>query len=213
MDKKEDLLKEIASNTSNHLTVAKEHKDISDQQQKQSSTKRERVTWNVTIIVVMVVIALIGWGILSKLPVFNSEEQSDYGVDFIVSPNKIMLNSDKKFQFKINFTNIGKKAIQDFEILQVELYRLEDGNYVWKSNLISPHTDDGHKAICKLKGKIGTPYNDKIKEFKVGEICSVTTKVDSCQNCFDDKDKPVQLYAYFKSNPPLENQVINLTIY
>ena len=141
---------------------------------------------------ILMFIGIVGIGVL-VLPNYFQETVPDYAIDVTVTPDKIMKNERDDTEFKFTFTNVGKKNITNFRILDITFHRQEGDDFKeyqqLNDNLIS----------CNL--------------LEVGKSCVLTEKMYGCERCFDDKDKNVMFFIYVESHPPIDNQVVELTIY
>jgi len=127
----------------------------------------------------------------------------DYAINTTVSPSEIILNSDSDISFTFNFTNVGSKNITGFQVLEINFYRDIDKK---EYQIYSSQFDSGrHYLYCS-----DFESNNVIMP---GESCALKdVKLYSCPECFDDKEKAIHLFVYFKSIPPIQNSVVNLTI-
>lgn len=169
-----------------------------DQLKKTISLKEHRFFMWAQLI--LMVVGIVGIGVL-VFPNLFQETIPDYAIDVTVTPNKIMQNQNSDIEFEFTFTNVGLKTINNFQILDLEFYRQEGDELQFYRQLISP-LDKGTSVSC-----------DSGNEFVVGGKCTIKEKMYGCERCFDDKDKNVMFYIYIKSFPPIDNQIVNLTIY
>jgi hypothetical protein len=183
-----------------HLTISKQHKEVTQKQADHSMNIWEQRAWWIISILVVV---LLGGGIALKLGAFEKEPIPDYAIKIEVTPSEIKLNENQDVEFKFKFTNVGKKNISEFEISKIELYRFEKDKYVFHRSFLTS-SYDRFALACEytIPGDLA-----------IGKSCSVTKKISSCPECFDDKDKPPQFFIYFETAPPIENRIINLSIY
>ncbi|MBU3912568.1 MAG: hypothetical protein KKE50_00600 [Nanoarchaeota archaeon] len=193
-----------------HLNVGKEHKDISKKQLGEGMPLNEqRYRWLIGSVVIPLIIAtgIIG-ALFFLLPsIFNNaHENPELKID--VSPSKIRLNENQDINFQINFTNIGKQNLSNFGIFRIHLYRIEDGKPVYRREIISPYNNNRNYDLVCYNSLLDSPYS-----LFVGSKCSLKVRMMGCPDCFDDKDKTVQLFIYLDSFPPVKSQIINLTIY
>ncbi len=195
-----NILKEILNMLKELLGVNKEHKNISKEIKKNSIKKNEQRFWYIFTIVVML---LIGRGIILSL---SPKDVSNNILKISVSPEKIKLNEKGDINFKVNFTNTGEQNLSGFDIFKVYLYRIGDGKRIYHRQIVIPWDNKNYKLNC--------PYHyPNERELSVGKTCTAEFKMYSCPECFDDKDKQVQLLIYLDSVPPIKNQIINLSIY
>jgi hypothetical protein len=197
-----DVQKKILAVSEKHLNVGTEHKEISKSQAKESmSLTEQRIWWMASILVVILLSGAIYSGLFH-----NSEKVNDIRID--VSPAKIKLNEKNNIQFQLNFTNVGKRDISEFDILKADLYRMEDEKAVYLRNLIVPGYPRNFEISCDTWDYQGNSGN-----LPVGKKCYVKFLMIGCPECFDDKDKTPMIYIYMHSIPPIENRIVNLSIY
>lgn len=198
-----NILEKILKSLRDLINVNEKHKKISEKTLKNSMSKKEQRYWNIATIAIMI---LLGTGIiLAVLNVFNNEDFNPITSE-IINPEKIILNEPDDIDFEINFTNNGDFGIMDFNILKMDLYRMEDGKPIFKRQLITSFDPD-YSITCKWK-----PSNEEFV-LDIGESCIIKTDMYRCPECFDDKEKEVYLMAYIESVPPVPNQKIILEIY
>jgi len=125
----------------------------------------------------------------------------DYAVDVTVTPDKIMENYRRDIDFEFTFTNIGKKNITNFRILDITFLRQEGDKFKEYQFLIDK--DEKIDFKCDAGSNI----------FEVGKKCVLKAEMYSCEQCFDDKDKNVMFYVYIRSHPPIDNLIVELSIY
>jgi len=198
----QNTLKKILDYLKNILKVNTEHKEISKEQTKKSISKNEQRIWYIITIIVMI---SLGIGVISKLP-NNKSINENLKID--VLPEKIILNEKGDINFEIKFTNTGKINITDFNVLQMDLYRIENNRSLFKRQIIAPFYNTGYTLSCTKQDWYG--YQGLLPP---SESCTIKTKMNACPECFDDKDKQVQLFIYFKSVPPIKNEIVNIPIY
>ena len=195
LDKGIKILEEINKTGNEHRDISKEHKD-------NSMGKKEQRFW-------IIITIIVGLGISGVIIVFLynliNNDNSNSSIKIDVYPNKIKLNEGRDIDFNINFTNIGKENLSNFNIFKISLYRIEDGKPVYQKEILS--LSDNKNVWCD---NFGSYYGYQLN---VGKKCYSKFKLYSCPNCFDDKDKIPQLYIYIESSPPIENQIFNLSIY
>jgi len=205
MTKKQDytpLLKKIIDKLNNLIRINRSHKEIGEKQLRQSMTKVEQRRWTILQVVIIVIF---GSGILISLTSFEGDEQiPDYALDIKVNPNQVMLNEEGSKEFEFIFTNIGRKNITDFRILDLSLYRKEGNEYRFCSNIIDPF--DGMVYMGCDVGYSGD-------ELPVGKSCVLKKEMRLNSKCLDDKEKSLQFFITIKSKPPIDNKIVNLTIY
>jgi len=200
MAKENKILAEMLRVLKDMLGVNKEHKNISKEIKKDSMKKNEQRFWYIFTIVIMI---LIGGGIILSL---SSKEISNNVLKIDVSPGKIKLNEKRDINFKVNFTNVGGQNISGFDIFKVDLYRIEDGKRIYHRQIIIPGDNRNYKLNCHY-------FYPNERELSVGKTCTAEFKMYACSECFDDKDKQVQLLIYLDSVPPIKNRIVNLSIY
>ncbi len=200
---KENILKEILATLKELLGVSKEHKEISNKIEKETLSKKEQRFWHIFAVSITIIIAVMG-GII----IFSFSNNSDELLEISISPADIQLNEDKDIDFEINFTNIGKTDISNFDILKIDLYREEKGELVYKRQIKIPWENRDYFISCRN----GWTENNE-PNLKVGNSCIVKVDMYSCPECFDDRDKKVYLLIYIDSVPPIENQMIEIPIY
>ena len=206
-----NLLKKLVKNTQNLINVSKEHKNVSSthkqiakkQLDESMPLKEQRNRSNLQFLFMF----LFGIGIGSIVWSLNifPETTPNYAIDIAVTPNELMLNQKGDIEFEFTFTNVGLKNITDFEILYIEFYRQEGNKQQRYDQLISPFDKKSPYMNCDSR--------DSENNFVVGEKCKIKTEMYECIPCFDDKDKNIMFNIHLKSNPPLENKIVNLTIY
>lgn len=205
MAKKQDytpLLKKIVDSLNRLININKEHKEIGEKQLKQSMTLFEQRFWTIMQIVLIIGI---GSGIIISLNLFGEEiPVSDYAIDIKVNPNRLMLNEEGNKEFEFTFTNIGMKNITDFRILDLSLYRQEANEYRYCGNIVNP--SDGRVYMTCDEGYSGD-------ELPVGKSCKLKEDMRLDPKCLDDKDKPLQFFIIIESKPPINNALVNITIY
>ncbi|MCX6742045.1 MAG: hypothetical protein NTX24_02630 [Candidatus Pacearchaeota archaeon] len=206
--------KELLRVTKKHLKVSDEHKNISKTESKKSmGLGEQRVYWIVSIIVV-ILFGTIGIIKLDSLRLTSS--QKDYDIKINVSPSNIELNNKQDVKFHINFTNIGKKDIEGFNVYDIYVYRIEKGVPMYKDYIPKSYGSQYYSISCDAG--VGLIISQQ-GSLQVGKSCYLDVTLSSlsyCPSCpsyFDDKDKTVQLYFYLHSVPPIENKIFNLTIY
>lgn len=205
---KEKISEKILDVLKGILRINTEHKNISHKQYKKSMPKWEQRLWYGGTILVMF---LIGVGIIHILSMTNSNKDV---LKIEINPPKIILNEKEDINLEIKFTNIGKTNISDFDILKMDLYRIEDGKPIYKRQVIISHMDGKDYIISCSGNNYGLNYGlSKNNNLGIGESCTIKTKIHSCPECFDDDKKEVQLYVYINSVPPMENQIVTIPIY
>lgn len=197
--------KKLLNVAEKHLSIGAEHKDISKKQLNESLSKNEQRFWWICSIVALFIVS----GAVIHFLTINHNAIKNYEVSVTVSPNKVLLNEKNDINFKFAFTNNGLKNISDISVLGLYVYRIEDGKPVFKYELISPLNNHPIPS-CNSNSWYG---NDNT--LPVGKSCTIDVKMTGLAytTFFDDKDKQVQFYIYVKSTPPIENKIVNLTIY
>jgi len=207
MAEENNVLVNILNVLKENLGVSKEHKEISKKIEKESLSKKEKRFYQIlTIIIAFItlIVVIIGGGIIISL----FDDNSENNLNISISPSEIILNYDKDIDFEINFTNVGKKDINNFDILKIDLYRDERGELVYKRQIKVPWQNKDYSISCR-NGWI----EDNGPNLKVGDSCVVKVDMYSCPECFDDNDKKVYFLIYIDSVPPIENQMVNIPIY
>ncbi len=197
--KVEKLLKDIK------IYLAKILK-VNTEQQKNSMSKGWQFFFSWTMLIITVLTLLTASGIYVVLSSSPSLEKPIYDISVLVSPTEIKLNEEGNIPLTFTFRNTGKENISDFDVSEINLYRLEKGKPVQLYQMYYP--GNKNELFCSNSYSYGRQSN-----FVVDDVCTIKTKIYACKSCFDDKDKVPQIYVYFKSVPPLENKVINLSIY
>lgn len=179
---------------------------VNEEQQKNTISKGWQFFFSWTMLFIAVLTLLAAYGIYLVLSSSPSVEIPIYDISVAVSPDEIKLNEGGNIPFTFTFKNIGKENISDFDVYEINLYRLEKGKPTYLSQLY--HYWNKNELYCSKSYSTGRQIN-----FGVGDTCTIKTKIYGCGNCFDDKDKIPQIYVYFKSVPLLENKIVNLSIY
>ncbi len=181
------------------LENSKEHKEIAKKQSKDSMPLWEKRAWNIITPIGISGIFFLLYFISS---LFQPTIAPDYDISVQVSPDKIKLNEKNEIIFEFTFKNIGKRNLTNFQIFEIDIYRNKDKE---KSFLYSPR-DSIESLYC---------YGGTTDNFIAGEYCKLNVKMYSSINrdMFDDKDNPPQFLVYIKSTPPIENKIVNTTIY
>lgn len=198
--KEENILEKILEGIKRLVNVSEKHKEISEKTYNKSISKREQRIWYIITIIIMIII---GTGIIINLS--NDKESDPLKIDVIV-PNKIILNEKGDIDFEIKFTNVGDKNLKNFDVLKMDLYRMEAGNLTYKRQVIYDNKD--YSISCTER-----TYRIYQHDLSVGESCTIKTDMIACTECFDDKDKEVYLLIYFDSVPPIQNRMVNIQIY
>ncbi len=209
MEKTKDyspLLKRIIDSLQSLIKINNEHKEIGKKMLDGSMSLKEQRVWTIAQIILII---LVGGGVFLFLKdIFYNEETTiqDYAIDISVDPNKIMLNQESDQNFKFTFTNVGTKNITNFEVVGIELYRLEENKLRMYRQLVTFYDLGKTYLNCGL-------FHSNDDFIEVGKKCTLESKMYSCKECFDDKDKPIMFFIYLKSTPPIDNKIINLTIF
>ncbi|MEK6964002.1 MAG: hypothetical protein AABX70_06230 [Nanoarchaeota archaeon] len=184
-----------------HLEISKEHKNIGGKQLKQledtMSKKEQRIWWGASIVVTLI-IGLITGGIYVTLSSNRIIQTPDYNVNVQANPNEVELNTKGDVLFNFNVTNTGKKNISDLSIREIKLYK------------INKYRAD----YCGDFRPIETP---NLGNFPVGESRIIYGKVPGPTDqllCFNDRERMLQFYIYFRSVPPTNiDKIVNISIY
>ena len=201
--KEENLLEKILEYLKDILKINKEHKEITKDLNENSMKKKEQRVWNSITISLMILAIILGGGLLYLLAFDNNVDST---LEISVSPEEIMLNEKGDIDFEIKFTNTGDKNLKNFDVLKMDLYRLEAENLTYKRQIIYSNND--YSISCTNGGYEIHKYN-----LDTGESCIVKADMYSCPECFDDKDKKVYLLIYFDSVPPIQNRMVKIPIY
>ena len=193
------ILDKIFEEIKKLVNIGKEHKEISKIQEKKSMPKSEQRLWYLVSILVVILISI---GFINFLSKDNSISEN-LQIELISPSQGVILNEEKDIDLEIKFTNIGGKDLENFDILKMDLYRVEAGNLTYKRQIIYNNKD--------FSGSCHT-YSNKYK-LKKEESCTIKTDIYSCPTCFDDKDKELYLLIYFESVPPIKNDMLNIPIY
>lgn len=191
------------------LPILKEIKNKVAKFVDESMTKKEHKRWLAYSIAATIIASLITSGVLyliyTRLSTDVNFKQKDYDINVTISPPDVELNSKGNIEFTFSFKNIGKKDIKDFNILEIDLFRLVKGQ---PTHLYDIYTvGDRDQLSCK------SVYTDPNFKFVTGEVCTLKRTLYVCPECFNDKDKPLQVYVYIHSVPPIENKVVNISYY
>ena len=156
----------------------------------------------------LVQLFLMGVGVVGistlAFPNFLQSTVPDYAIDVTVSPYNVSENYREDIDFEFTFTNVGKKNITNFTIFDITLIRQEGDKLKQYRYLIDKFDDKAEDIDCDAAG-----YNI----LEVGKKCVLTAEMNDCEQCFDDKDKNVMFYIYIRSHPPIDNQIVELSIY
>ncbi len=201
--KEENILEKILEYLKDILKINKEHKEITKDLNKNSMKKKEQRVWNSITVSLMILAIILGGGLLYLLA-FDSKVNPSLEIE--VSPEKIMLNEKGDINFEIKFTNTGDKNLKNFDVLKMDLYRLEAENLTYKRQIIFSNRD--YTLSCTG----GSSWQNE-GSLPIDGSCTIKTKMSACPNCFDDKDKKVYLLIYFDSVPPIQNRMANIPLY
>jgi len=200
--KEKNVLSKILAGINKLVNITKEHKNISKKSYKNSMSKKEQRIWNGLTIIIMLV-GVIGIGAIVAIN-FAGEDTNQLKIE-LIKPSEVILNDKNGIDFEIRFTNIGKTNLSNFDILKIDLYRMEAGELNFKQGIIRDNKD--YSISCR-DGRIEYGVN-----LPIGGSCTVKTDMLACPTCFDDKDKEVFLLIYFNSVPPIKNRQIKIPIY
>ena len=197
-------LKRIYTSIQELIEINKQHVEITRDISENSMSLKEQRFFN-WVQIILIILGFVGVGFLVSLFIPHNEISVDYDINVKVIPDRILMNDASDKTFKFTFLNSGKKNITDFDVYEIKLYRLEDGNFRYYRQLLGP-------ADRKYMSCQNYASNNRLD---VGKECTFTLEkpMFGCKECFDDKDKQVMLFFYFKSVPPIENGVVNLTVY
>jgi hypothetical protein len=137
----------------------------------------EQRTWYVIAIIATLIAGFFAGGIYFKLKANNLA--LEYDVSVSVSPDDALMNYNQDIPFTFTFTNTGKKNITEFYVSKLDLYREEKGIPVLHRQLVF---DFQPQVVCESHDGHYNPI------LPVGKKCTLTAKMSSCPECFDDKD-------------------------